>query len=101
MPEGFSPPVIRCKGRREEPYMIKEKPMSSPCNPPGTAGASLKERNWLNPRLPCSSRIRCASGERLVGCNDAHGLYGNAHQPSAAAATQTGGRGTERQRERY
>lgn len=31
------------------------------------------------------------SGERLVVCNDARGLYGNAHQPSAAVATaQTG-----------
>lgn len=101
MPEGFSPPLIMCKGRRDGPYMIKEQPLRSSCNPPGMDGASPKERNWLKPQLLCSSRIRCASGERLVGCNDAHGLYGNAHQPSAAAAAQTGGRGTERQRERY
>lgn len=81
--------------------MIKEQLLRSSCNTPEVEGAFLKERNWLKPWLLCSSRICCVSGERLVGCNDARGLYGNAHQPSAAAAAQTGGRGTERQRERY
>lgn len=90
MPEGFPPPVIRCKGRRDEPYVTKEQPLQSSCNPPGMAVASLKERNWLKLQLLYSSRIRWASGERLLGCNDTRGLYGNAHQSSAAAAVQAG-----------
>lgn len=58
MLEDFLPPVISYKRRRDGLSMIKKQPLPSPCDPPGMEGASPKERNWLKPRLLCSSRTR-------------------------------------------